>query len=64
METDLNHAFLRSPAGETLAKRIPMRRFGAPGDLDAALLLLASEAGAYITGTTLLVDRGHALAWL
>ncbi len=64
VETDLNRDFLRSPAGEAMAKRVPMRRFGAPGDLDGALLLLASDAGRYITGATLSVDGGHALAWL
>ena len=38
--TDLNRDFLRSPAGETMAKRVAMRRFGEPKDLDGALLLL------------------------
>ena len=41
-----------------------MRRFGTPADLDGALLLLASDAGRYITGATVTVDGGHALAWL
>ena len=64
IETELNRDFLRSPAGESIAKRIPLRRFGLPGDLDGALLLLASDAGAYITGATIVVDGGHGLAWL
>ena len=64
VETDLNREFLHSATGETMAKRVAMRRFGEPKDLDGALLLLASDAGAYITGATLLVDGGHALAWL
>jgi NAD(P)-dependent dehydrogenase (short-subunit alcohol dehydrogenase family) len=64
VETDLNREFLHSPAGEAIVKRIPMRRFGQPGDLDAALLLLVSDAGAYLTGTTIVVDGGHGLAWL
>jgi len=64
VETDLNRAFLRSPAGETMVRRVPMRRFGQPDDLDGALLLLASDAGRYITGATLVVDGGHTLAWL
>lgn len=64
VETDLNREFLRSPAGESIARRVPMRRFGEPADLDGALLLLASDAGRYITGATLSVDGGHALAWL
>lgn len=43
---------------EYLCERIPLGRPGAPGDLDGPLLLLASDAGRYITGQTLLVDGG------
>jgi NAD(P)-dependent dehydrogenase (short-subunit alcohol dehydrogenase family) len=64
VETELNRDFLRSPAGESLMKRVAMRRFGEPGDLDGALLLLASDAGRYMTGATITVDGGHSLAWL
>ena len=64
IETDLNREFLHSPAGEAMAKRVPMRRFGVPADLDGALLLLASDAGRYMTGATIVVDGGHTLAWL
>ncbi len=63
VETDLNRDFLRSPAGESLGKRVPMRRFGVPEDLDGALLLLASDAGRYLTGATITIDGGHSLAW-
>src|SRR4029450_1418597 len=45
VETDLNRDFLHSRAGETMVKRVPVRRFGVPADLDGALLLLASDAG-------------------
>jgi NAD(P)-dependent dehydrogenase (short-subunit alcohol dehydrogenase family) len=41
-----------------LCERIPLGRPGAPGDLDGTLLLLASDAGRYITGQTILVDGG------
>jgi NAD(P)-dependent dehydrogenase (short-subunit alcohol dehydrogenase family) len=64
VETELNRDFLRSEAGAAIARRIPQRRFGHPADLDGALLLLAGPAGAYITGTTVVVDGGHTLAWL
>ena len=64
IETDLNRDFLRSPAGEAMVKRVPLRRFGAPPDLDGALMLLVSDAGRYMTGTTIVVDGGHGLAWL
>ena len=43
---------------EYLSERIPLGRPGQPGDLDGALLFLASEAAAYVTGQTLLVDGG------
>ena len=46
-------------AGEPLKRAIPMGRFGNDGDLDGALLLLASDAGSYITGATIVVDGGH-----
>jgi len=64
VETELNRDFLRSDAGTAIARRIPQRRFGQPADLDGALLLLAGPAGNYITGTTIVVDGGHTLAWL
>ncbi len=57
--TDLNREFLASEAGAAIKKRIPMRRFGEAGDLDGALLLLASEAGRFMTGSTVVVDGGH-----
>ena len=43
---------------EYLCERIPLARPGQVEDLDGALLLLASDAGRYITGQTLLVDGG------
>ena len=43
---------------EYLVDRIPMKRPGAPTDLDGAVVFLASDASAYFTGQTLLVDGG------
>ncbi|HTV16413.1 MAG TPA: glucose 1-dehydrogenase [Acidobacteriaceae bacterium] len=43
---------------KSLTERIPVRRPGAPGDLDGAIVFLASEASRYVTGQTLLVDGG------
>ena len=61
-ETDLNRAFLHSDIGRALVKRIPLGRSGEPEDLDGALLLLCSDAGAYISGAVLPVDGGHAVS--
>jgi len=61
-ETDMNRAFLQSEVGQALVRRIPLGRSGAPADLDGALLLLCSDAGAYISGAVLPVDGGHAVS--
>lgn len=57
--TDINRDFLQSPAGESLLRRIPQRRFAEPADLDGPLLLLASEASRYMTGAVVTVDGGQ-----
>ena len=62
VETDINRDFFATEAGAAVIRRIPQRRLGQMADLDAPLLLLASDAGTYITGTTLAVDGGHLLA--
>ncbi|MGE0718949.1 MAG: SDR family NAD(P)-dependent oxidoreductase, partial [Alphaproteobacteria bacterium] len=59
IETDINRTFFATPAGEAVIRRIPQRRLGKPEDLDGALLLLASDAGAYMTGSVITVDGGH-----
>ncbi|HRK24044.1 MAG TPA: SDR family oxidoreductase [Beijerinckiaceae bacterium] len=62
--TDLNRAFFASSAGQALIGRIPQRRLGQLSDLDGPLLLLASDAGAFMTGTDIVVDGGHLVASL
>ncbi|MCA6099836.1 SDR family NAD(P)-dependent oxidoreductase [Bradyrhizobium australafricanum] len=56
IDTEMNHDFWSTPAGERLAKRIPQRRVGAESDLDGAIMLLASNASRYMTGTVVTVD--------
>jgi 3-oxoacyl-[acyl-carrier protein] reductase len=57
--TEMNDDYLSSEAGAAIKREIPMGRFGNPGDLDGALLLLVSDAGSYITGATIVVDGGQ-----
>jgi NAD(P)-dependent dehydrogenase (short-subunit alcohol dehydrogenase family) len=57
--TDMNAGFLQTEAGERLKSRIPARRFGSLEDLEGALLLLASDAGRYMSGAEIVVDGGH-----
>lgn len=59
IETDMNREFFATEGGKTMIKRIPQRRIGKPEDLDGALLLLASDASAYMTGSVIVVDGGH-----
>ncbi|ROO25387.1 2-dehydro-3-deoxy-D-gluconate 5-dehydrogenase [Salinisphaera orenii MK-B5] len=57
--TDLNREFFESEPGQKMIKRIPQKRLGDVDDLVGALLLLASDAGRYMTGSTIAVDGGH-----
>ncbi len=61
IDTEMNHAFWETPGGERLIKRIPQRRVGAESDLDGAILLLASQASRYMTGSVITVDGGFLL---
>jgi NAD(P)-dependent dehydrogenase (short-subunit alcohol dehydrogenase family) len=58
-DTELNRAFWTTDAGLALVKRIPQRRLGKLEDLDGPLLLLASDASRYMTGSVIAVDGGH-----
>jgi NAD(P)-dependent dehydrogenase (short-subunit alcohol dehydrogenase family) len=60
--TEFNDAFLASEAGKRLLSRVPMGRAGRLEELDGPLLLLASDAGAFMTGSVITVDGGHLLA--
>jgi len=60
--SEITEEFLASDAGQKLLRRIPMKRAGGHGELDAPLLLLASGAGGYMTGSVVTVDGGALLA--
>lgn len=59
--SDINAGFFASEPGQAMLKRVPQRRLGKPEDLTGPLLLLASEAGAHMTGATITVDGGHSI---
>lgn len=59
--SDINADFFASEGGQAMVRRIPQRRLGTPHDLDGPLLLLASAAGAHMTGSVITVDGGHSI---
>lgn len=59
--TELNAEFFASDPGQAMIKRVPQRRLGQVDDLAGPLLLLASAAGAHMTGSVLTVDGGHSV---
>ena len=62
--TDVSRLLLESEAAPEFMKGIPMRRFGSFDDLDGPILLLASDASRYMTGSVIVVDGGHICASL
>ena len=64
IETEMNSDFWKSQGGQRLIERIPQRRIGQPEHLDGALLLLASDAGTFMTGSVITVDGGHTVSTL
>jgi NAD(P)-dependent dehydrogenase (short-subunit alcohol dehydrogenase family) len=60
-ETEMNAGFWQTEPGIAMLRRIPQRRLGQLEHLDGPLLLLASDAAAYMTGAVLTVDGGHLL---
>ena len=59
IRTELTEELWDQPYGIEMIKRIPMRRLGQPQDLDGALLLLATSASSWMTGSVIAVDGGH-----
>ena len=62
--TDVSQLLLESERAGEFVKSIPMRRYGDFDDLNGPLLLLASDASSYMTGTCVVVDGGHVCAEL
>jgi len=62
--TDISEPYLKTKTGQAMLKKIPLRRLGNLPDLSGTMLLLASKAGAYMTGCVIVVDGGHSITQL
>lgn len=60
IETDMTTA-VRSAAGDTIQKAIPLKRYGTTADVANLALFLASDESGYITGQVFTVDGGLSL---
>ena len=60
-ETGLTDPFLKGLGAKVMAGQNPTGRLGGGHDLDGAVLLLASKAGVYMTGSSITVDGGHSI---
>jgi NAD(P)-dependent dehydrogenase (short-subunit alcohol dehydrogenase family) len=57
--TQMSAAYLASSMGQEMISRIPQRRAGNLDELTIPLLMLASPASSYMTGSVVTVDGGH-----
>jgi NAD(P)-dependent dehydrogenase (short-subunit alcohol dehydrogenase family) len=64
IDTDMHESFRGLGLEDGLIRRIPQGRIGRVEDLDGAALLLAADAGRYITGAVIAVDGGQSLSWM
>ncbi len=63
-KTPLLRDWFETDAGKALINRVPTKRIGELHELNGPLLLFASEAGSFMTGTSITVDGGHVLSEL
>ena len=57
--TEMNEEAFEQGAHELVKQHVPMGRVGEMLEISGPLLLLASGAGSYITGSIITVDGGH-----
>ena len=61
IDTEINHHHWVTEQGQKLINMLPRKRVGQPQDLDALLVMLASDESGFINGAIVAADDGFAL---
>jgi gluconate 5-dehydrogenase len=61
--TEYNQALAEDPfVADMIQRRVPMKRWGSPVEIVGPAIFLASDAGSYVNGQTIVVDGGMTIA--
>ena len=61
IDTEMNHDHWQTEAGQKLIQMLPRKRVGDPADLDALLVMLASDQSRFINGSVIAADDGFGI---
>lgn len=61
IDTEINHEHWQTESGQKLIQMLPRKRVGQPHDLDAVLMMLASDQSGFVNGAIIAADDGFAL---
>ncbi|HOK11590.1 MAG TPA: SDR family oxidoreductase, partial [Ottowia sp.] len=61
IDTEINHHHWQTDSGQKLIAMLPRKRVGEPADLDAVLMMLASDQSHFVNGAVIAADDGFAL---
>ena len=61
IDTEINHRYWQTDAGQKLQQMLPRKRVGKPADLDAVLMMLCSNESGFVNGAVITADDGFGL---
>jgi len=61
IDTEINHHHWQTEQGQKLISMLPRKRVGSPEDLDALLVMLASDQSHFVNGAVIAADDGFAV---
>ena len=61
IDTEINHSHWQTEQGQKLISMLPRKRVGQPQDLDALIVMLASDQSHFVNGAVIAADDGFAV---